>query len=1168
MLRPNGPEGPSAPAAAAEEARTDALAEPVEAVLSGSVGQEQLRVLGERLAPAAAPRLLAAVAGLRLSIGVDATPSDMIAAVEAAVRDSARAVPPKGTLAALPPLCARQVLTRISLLFAALVSHLVTNEGEQHLTTEAPTGLLTLLGTLRRLSGTSLRSLRQAATAGSLGALAALAPELRVAQETKRELELQLEQIKEDAGSGPAAAARAARLLRVLEAARRREAALGKEVQELDETVLFLRLRDAASSIRRLALQGVATRLRHEESTSFRRRVLAALSDPSAEVRSKAVEIVTAWFAEASAHKEDASSESSRKALAKEVANLLAERAEDVDPRVAASVVHALRQEALASQLSDDAFSVVARLCLIAPDSHFTCRVESALFVDEHLLPEPGLGTATKPPPSEHEEDEAAQASKDPVERHFEAEHGLISLAEFLSSYLGDGQLHLGRRFVQALWRRAAPLQCWAALADLCLVGEGDGAARPRQTLLVVLDGALACASAEDSKLRCMDAAAGILAPRLPRLFAVLGAEEESFCILARLTARIVRHVCEQPDVEDGQEGSSALPRPLLPALLRLGAAPQRAAPDLAEALASWALRSLEVQAAVRKLTTEVCIALEALIAPRVNEPGPVDGASLQAAVCPLLALGKKGIDLWTSCEKPGSVHGILRAAVTLIEGRNASGEGLQALGARAAAALLELLVLLCAWRARQIVQVKDDGTGTSGNERGQGISGFLLCCHCVRSACATLLAAETNLLLRFQGFSSYLTVLQMEFTGFDNDKENEAPTVPAEHIAALDATLAEFYAASALANPCTSLSASGWRSMAAGKPSGAQTSCRCLVDAYLHEDGDKDELPREAVGMAATAASRMVAECEHEAIFSGPLAGRVLRKLSTFVPRAEGQQIAESFGVESQLHAAALQVASKLRRLGGRSANAATRGYLAQFRAVSQHATETSLSSGLRLASMLLLSAGPPIIPGSRAAVRLGKGLAQAVRQFGMEAAAAAKSHQRSDLEILVPWLRDPSCPLPGSAARELANALAAECGLLHAAGAAQTKQRPGTGRLCAEGFRKVQEPAVSGAWAVVHALQALGKSALQRSPSWKAATQVKARRRLRRQRSAPESRPPATAEPASEGGWLPALRGGNTTSPPPAEPRSRPPKRPATPAMAPPCEPSPKRRWKMRQD
>ncbi|CAE7946776.1 unnamed protein product, partial [Symbiodinium sp. KB8] len=232
--------------------------------------------------------------------------------------------------------------------------------------------------------------------------------------------------------------------------------------------------------------------------------------------------------------------------------------------------------------------------------------------------------------------------------------------------------------------------------------------------------------------------------PRLPRLFAVLGAEEESFCILARLTARVVRHVCEQPDsCEDGQEGSNTLPRPLLPALLRLGAAPQRAAPDLAEALASWALRSLEVQAAVRKLTTEMCIALEALVAPRVNEPGAVDGASLQAAVCPLLALGKKGIDLWTSCEKPGSVHGILRAAVALIEGRNASGEGVPAQGARSTSALLELLVLLCAWRARQIVQVKDDGTGTSGNGRGQGISGFLLCCHCVRSACATLLAAE-----------------------------------------------------------------------------------------------------------------------------------------------------------------------------------------------------------------------------------------------------------------------------------------------------------------------------------------------------------------------------------------------------------------------------------------
>ena len=81
--------------------------------------------------------------------------------------------------------------------------------------------------------------------------------------------------------------------------------------------------------------------------------------------------------------------------------------------------------------------------------------------------------------------------------------------------------------------------------------------------------------------------------------------------------------------------------------------------------------------------------------------------------------------------------------------------------------------------------------------------------------------------------------------------------------------------------------------------------------------------------------------------------------------------------------------------------------------------------------------------------------------------------------LESLLPWLRDPACPLPGAAAQQLANGL-------------------GPGR-----------------WRLVTALQALG-SGLRRSDSWRQRMQTRARRRLKR--------PEAKVQEVSEG-WLKPL-------------------------------------------
>lgn len=62
-------------------------------------------------------------------------------------------------------------------------------------------------------------------------------------------------------------------------------------------------------------------------------------------------------------------------------ARLLAERAKDVEPHVAAIAVRGLRQTGLATVLSDVDFAVVASLCLSAPETHTSLRLESALFV-------------------------------------------------------------------------------------------------------------------------------------------------------------------------------------------------------------------------------------------------------------------------------------------------------------------------------------------------------------------------------------------------------------------------------------------------------------------------------------------------------------------------------------------------------------------------------------------------------------------------------------------------------------------------------------------------------------------------------------------------------------------------------------------------------------------
>ncbi|CAK9099203.1 unnamed protein product [Durusdinium trenchii] len=689
------------------------------------------------------PKLLAALGGLRfptLPEGSQDQPRSLVGPLSELLDSAKKHAPVQGTLQTLPPLTARQVTSRISLFFTSLVSRLIASR--KCLSDQ----LLQLLAELQMLSGTPLRSLRQASVAAALGALQALLAEAAVAFATVAELEGQQATLLEPGEPKAApAAARLARLCCAVNEVKTKAVQLDAQAKKMQETVLLPRLHDTAPAVRRLSLNALG-RMMNLGLLWWPERVLRSLCDPATEVRVQAVELVGAWFEGSDDHA----------AEAPEAARWLAERSRDTEPRVAALAVRQLRRAALASQLSDSNFEQVSMLSLTAPDSHGLLRAEAALFVEQHLLPDPGLGIAVK---------RGEEADAEDIERHFTTEHGLIAVADFLTSYLKDHLLHLSRRFVEALWVRTDCFRRWAALADLCLLGEGQGAARgvpclpnrQRLALLFVLDGALHCAEAPK------DATEALL-PRLPRLFELFASEEGSFPdVLASITRRMICSAC--------RPGESEVPLPralLVPVVtaLKKSRSKRCGQADLAEALATWAHRSSEVQAATSQLVRDLYSSLEAQM--------PRPGAALTrhppslgdcATLSPLLALGRRGVDLW-SLDKTGCSNNILRSTVHVLEAFNNQVPGGQPgeLSVQRASELIELMVLLSTWRARQLTL----------SENGKESGGFLMCCNLARACCAKVMGGERHLMLRFQAFSGFLLLLQLEYLGSLVERERE----------------------------------------------------------------------------------------------------------------------------------------------------------------------------------------------------------------------------------------------------------------------------------------------------------------------------------------------------------------------------------------------------------
>lgn len=492
------------------------------------------------------------------------------------------------------------------------------------------------------------------------------------------------------------------------------------------------------------------------------------------------------------------------------------------------------------------------------------------------------------------------------------------------------------------------------------------------------------------------------------------------------------------------------------------------------------------MQTATRQLVLDLYSSLSLQLSSPTSELSQVLG--------PLLALGHRGVDLWT-CDKIGLGNKIFGSALSILEasdGQQPEGEAVPTVSPRVAAELLQLLTLLSCWRARCLL-------GEASKEN----SGFLMWCHLIRASCSKVMAGEANdLLLRLEAFSCYLLLLHLEFLGHKDTQG--LPKVPEQHLTSIDLALRDFYAGH-------TTSSSSWRQSAAQLGGRDVTICRWLIDRYLREadeaDGDATTPERweEVRSMVASCASRMLAECQHEAIYTSSAAERLLQQLGHVASVDPGKS-----GSDTQV--AALQLLSRLRRYGNRSAHEAAQGYQMQFRAAARHAKENGLESGLQLAKTLIHWSAPPIIAGSRAATQLGRGMTVALK------ACSSKGETEKmglDLEVLVPWLRDAGCPLPGPAAQKLATQLAEDFGLLGQSITAHPQKRPRPWRLTAP----------AGGWPLVTALQAIG-SRIPRSNSWQAKLQETAKRRLAKRRPAQQPVPPVPpAATAATVTWLAPL-------------------------------------------
>mmetsp|Transcript_41328 Transcript_41328/g.96435 ORF Transcript_41328/g.96435 Transcript_41328/m.96435 type:complete len:1137 (+) Transcript_41328:44-3454(+) len=426
----------------------------------------------------------------------------------------------------------------------------------------------TLTRWLLVLPNAQIRSVRHVATVAALAVAEALGYQVESLSRSHDTLERQLTSARRNI-----TARQEQQLKRDVATSARHTKDMQVARNQLLETIVPLRSRDISEVIRVYTLNAVERLMKAApdmyKDNKWTSRVFLMVHDPAAEVRGRALAVITQWYGPNNKMSPDVKERLQN--FAKSAMPHLVERTFDVAPVVSAAAVRCLRQPVLAELLEDDQFDTIVNLIIGGLDDEI--REEAALFINQHVFSDPGICHKERPKKRGEVRDAVATMAgdvedaaeddvdgRDIVREQDNSATAISMLLEFLENYMSD-KLRSVERVVAAFWRRAPALWHWGTMVNLCLVGEGSRrvglepiSVSQRLCLLYIMEAAVRQADEdvkiarekdkESAALR-MNEACVIFLPEMPRLMDICRPEEEHFLLLSHVCKILLEYAVE-----------------------------------------------------------------------------------------------------------------------------------------------------------------------------------------------------------------------------------------------------------------------------------------------------------------------------------------------------------------------------------------------------------------------------------------------------------------------------------------------------------------------------------------------------------------------------------------------------------------------------------------------
>jgi hypothetical protein len=604
-------------------------------------------------------------------------------------------------------------------------------------------------------------------------------------------------------------------------------------------------------------------------------------------------------------------------------------------------------------------------------------------------------------------------------------------------------------------------------MADLCLLGEGDGPGRSvaalpalqRLAMLHLVDASLRRAAEDSSscgEVVLLEDAANALMPRLSPLLGLFGSDELAMAPLAAMMKMLLEHACRHIKVGDAaaRHITAIPPRVLLPSMLSAISKQMRlrTSENLIDALLVLARQSSEAHKKVLSLAKEMRD--RSLILLRTST-GSINLHNLAPCLLTLLTLCNRGIDVSLGH------YGLLKSMLEVVSSPfDLTSDSTSGSATCILLQLLELSMLLIMWRIRAVVSSAAAETPHVSrldlDDVNQQNAGGDLCGssampqdheelpNAVRrlfDACARLLgqpyksSRACGTLVKLQAMSTYLTLLQGvlgadghlgNLQGFASKSTKSVKVsdaiatldVPKSHVSAVEIGLASLYSAAYSCMPKhirseDAMQACNKDDLSLSVAGQQLSACRKMLNRFMEPAVDDIDLTSEEFCLAASGAAWMVSHSEIEAIFAGPPGRCVLaHAANTSLPRS--------------VRDVAVYYVRRLRQQAGRSVRDSVHSFNVQLAAVAYVISRHGTDAGHNLFEILQSATGT--VAAVAELPRLEAGFCQAVCGYVNSAAACRDSAQ---LEAILLWLRSSSgCFLSASDATSLHRELAVKFG------------------------------------------------------------------------------------------------------------------------------------------